>query len=203
MATEPMTQEELAQVRGLLDVVRVAPDGDGVEIDALRLPTIRFSAVREAAKAWGQTIAALTGAAGALTLIQGDDKIGGLVSDDENRAITLLVLAFVAAVVAIVLGFVAAWVRRPFGRRDGPSLGITLSMIAAGLAAALVAVAVVIIATGTPEEKDQPRYLVHYEQSGAVACDELVRVAGGLALKAAPTPLANVASIEKVDACPK
>jgi hypothetical protein len=156
----------------------------------------------EAAGGWGQTIAAVTTAAGIFAVFGAETKIEELTDAARGQLLLALGLAFVCGLVAIVLAFLAQF-------DDGSGYGpikqnhmLYVSIGAAVIGAILIARAPLIVFDGKKTDDTPVAYFVTYGSDKTAVCGDLVRNENGnLSLNG--EALTGVESIAKAeDGCP-
>jgi hypothetical protein len=173
-------------------------------------PLVDFGNPKTAATAWGATIAGLTGAAGLVTLYQGDRKISGLEDGAQKLTLGFLFVALLLGIYAVAQAFFAANATSEQGSTWETLLlirGRAIDRLWWSMRATAVAVVIVVGAlayawTG-PQDPSKQAYLVIYD-SGSTRCGELNWDANGQLMDPNdPTAPASAVQISKVDECPK
>jgi hypothetical protein len=174
--------------------------------------------IRAAADKWSTTIAALTGASGILTALQGRDALSKLVGWLQVVTVVLLVVALIVAVWAIWKGALAAQgspkrtftdadsVRQAYEKAaDDAASNLAWSRKAALWATGLFAVAVLLLGIGPGAASSDQRAVVI--RAGSATCGVLATTTdGALTLstkKGTPGSVLNdVTSLTMVESCP-
>jgi hypothetical protein len=181
------------------------------EIQAATVRSEELPKLREAAKEWGQTLAALFGLFGIAGLIQGRDELAKIADNWVFAIVACLVVSFVAAGAAIATAAFAAqgWPRTVSDEeltaatieaaRNAQSWLIASRVT--GIVALFFLVAGIAITWFGPDTREDVRYLVIHDDG--VACGTLGRTAGGaITVRPSQSPLAAVTSMTEVDDCP-
>jgi hypothetical protein len=179
-----------------------------------------LSRIRASSEKWGATIAAVFGAFGFATFIQGRKQIKGLTHVFEIVAGGVLLAAFLLAVVAIVLAAVAAQGTPREVAVTGPELRVieqrdalrarrrlTWSRASLGLALILLVTALAFLWYAPSDRASVQTNVLVLKKTGDLVCGPLISEgAGELAVKIGSTvvkiPTNQVLSVSITQACP-
>jgi hypothetical protein len=178
---------------------------------------------RDAAKNWGQTIAALLGIFATVAFIKGPESLDKIPGDNAYAVVAMIAAAGAAAALAVYYAAIAAqgtpkqvknfdgWRLKHITQADAASVA---GQLRASRAFALIAAVTLLGAMGVAwlaslsarggETKGQTLLVV--TQAGVPTCGTLARGDDGkLVLKFGETnvPLADVGKVVEVDSCPK
>jgi hypothetical protein len=197
-----------------------SPDGFKWNLEAESARREQPTRVRDAAKAWGETIAVLLGIFGTVAFIKGPESLDKVPGDDAYAVAGLIIAAGAGAIISVYLAAIAAQGRpRQLENLDGwrlrestisgakgaaQFLAWSRRFVLAAVATLFLAMLAAWLSTLAKREPAAGQAVVVMSREGP-ECGTLTRVDDQLALKvgeADPVPLSDVTIVQTVDECP-